>query len=636
MRLELVDVLFLLTIVAAISDSATAFLPTNHKTLLTQTTTFHQGVEHRRRSSSSSSSRRGWLPTTTTTAATTTRTQNNNHRFLASSSALSAAASYDETCDVLVLGSGPAGRAIAALLASSKGGMDVVVADTNFDTEWVPNYGVWTNEWDAILNAYEKMGVKLEGGAEGGCIDKEWQVTDCYFGGSFDIPTDQRVRLDRPYKRVDKGALQKSLTNTGFRTLYAKHISQAININMYTPAGSLLHDEEGTTIQLQKGSDGSIITVRAKLVIDSTGHETKLVMRETRDPAIPPGFQIAYGALVEVDESSVPDKTQVGPYAKEAMTLFDYRTDHFTGDAMLTKAEKAPTFMYAMPLKDNQIFFEETSLVARPGVSLQECKDRCDIRLEYHGIKVTKVLEEEFCYIPMGGALPARDQRIMGIGGAAVMVHPSTGYHLCRCLMGATAMAEAIQKEMAATTNTDGKPNLDKVAASAYHALWSPENIRQRNFAVFGGEFLMKQDVVGLRGFFDGFFKLPLELWGGFLAGWPGLPFNEAHGSWFARLWFGLNFIVRIPLPVALDMAASIAAYSISEGVPLPQSVTPLLGEPASYEYERSTDTIGDVAVKAEARKMIAASKVTKDLPVAFDEEKRTETVAEKEKVPVA
>lgn len=197
-------------------------------------------------------------------------------------------------------------------------------------------------------------------------------------------------------------------------------------------------------------------------------------------------------------------------------------------------------------------------------------------------------------------------------------------------------MAEAIQKEMAATTNADGKPNLDKVAASAYHALWSPENIRQRNFAVFGGEFLMKQDVVGLRGFFDGFFKLPLELWGGFLAGWPGLPFNEAHGSWFARLWFGLNFIVRIPLPVALDMAASIAAYSISEGVPLPQSVTPLLGEPASYEYERSTDTVGDVAVKAEARKMIADSKVTKDLPVAFDEEKKAETVAEKEKVPVA
>lgn len=181
--------------------------------------------------------------------------------------------------------------------------------------------------------------------------------------------------------------------------------------------------------------------------------------------------------------------------------------------------------------------------------------------------------------------------------------------------MGASHMAAAIQKEM-----SSDKPNLDKVSASAYHALWSPENIRQRNFAVFGGEFLMKQNVVGLRGFFDGFFMLPLPLWGGFLAGWPGLPYNENHESWLARLWFGLNFIVRIPLPVALDMAASIAAYTITEGVPLPQSVTPLLGEPKSYEYKRNSDTVGDVAVKAEARKLIQNSEVTKDLPVAFDD----------------
>lgn len=524
------------------------------------------------------------------------------------------AASYDEECDVLVLGSGPAGRAIASLLSSPKVGMKVSLADTNWDKEWVPNYGVWTNEWDAILEAYQSFGVRLEGGKEGGCIDWEWKVTDCFFGGSHDIPTTQRERLDRPYKRVDKDALRDALSNGSYTVLDAKHISQAINTNMYSPSGSLVHDETGTTIQLEQ-SNGKEITVRTKLLVDTTGHETKLVLRDTREPYSAPGFQIAYGCLVEVDETDVADKSKVGPYAKEAMTLFDYRTDHFDdkGEMTMSKAVKAPTFMYAMPLGDNQIFFEETSLVARPGVSLQECKDRCATRLEYHGIKVTKVLEEEFCYIPMGGALPVKDQRIMGLGGAAVMVHPSTGYHLCRCMMGATAMAAAIQKEMSVA-----EPNLDKVAASAYHALWTPENIRQRNFAVFGGEFLMKQDVVGLRGFFDGFFKLPLPLWGGFLAGWPGLPFNENHESWFARLWFGLNFIVRIPLPVAADMAASIAAYSITEGVPLPQSVTPLLGEPSSYEYDRNTDAVGDVAVKAEARKMITESSVTADVPVSF------------------
>ncbi len=42
--------------------------------------------------------------------------------------------------------------------------------------------------------------------------------------------------------------------------------------------------------------------------------------------------------------------------------------------------------------------------------------------------QVLSVEEEEFCAIPMGGCLPARPQRVIGVGGTAGMVHPSTGY----------------------------------------------------------------------------------------------------------------------------------------------------------------------------------------------------------------
>jgi len=383
-------------------------------------------------------------------------------------------------------------------------------------------------------------------------------------------------------------------------------------LNMYSPAGSLLHDEDGTTIQLQpKDAKSDLLTMRTKIVIDTTGHETKLVLKDTREPYTRPGFQIAYGALVEVDESKSSDLSQIGPYDKEAMTLFDYRTDHFDGDEGATiKATKAPTFMYAMPLEGNKIFFEETSLVARPAMSFQECKDRCFRRLKHLGIDATKIEEEEYCYIPMGGALPARDQRILGFGGAAAMVHPSTGYHLCRAMMGATDAAAAIRDELAKE-----KPNIDKAVASAYDSLWSPGNIRQRNFATFGGEFLMKQNIVGLRGFFDGFFRLPLELWGGFLAGWPGLAYNESHETWTKRMLFGLNFIIKLPPPVALDMFLSIVSYSIFENLSLIQSVTPFLGEPDSYEYKRNTDRIGDVSAKLEAVEMIKSSKAFAEMP---------------------
>ena len=533
---------------------------------------------------------------------------------------------YDDQCDVLVLGSGPAARAIASLLSADKQ-LDVLLSDQRLDSEWPANYGVWKQEWQAILDRYAAAGVTLKGGQAGQAIDREWPVTDCYFGGSFGIPTTQRMRLDRPYCRVDRNALRDSLTSaTTYRTLQANHMSQAIGINLYTPTNSLVHDAEGTTIQLQT-ANGNTRTIRSKLVVDCTGHETKLVLRDSHDQTnLPPGFQIAYGVLVNVDETNSPDRSMIGPYDKEAMTLFDYRTDHYDSADKPTqqKVAAAPTFMYAMPLTGNQIFFEETSLVARPAVSFQECKDRCIQRLSHLGIAVTAVQEEEFCYIPMGGALPAKDQRIVGLGGAAAMVHPSTGFHLCRCMMGAADVAEVLRDELLLSSSSSSSgseqqaPNLDRAAANAYHALWSPENVRQRNFAVFGGEFLMKQDVVGLRGFFDGFFRLPEPLWAGFLAGWPGLPNNSQHERWWARMWFGLSFIVRIPFPVALDMALSIASYSLSQGAPLPQSVTPFLGAPDSFEYRPNQDGVGDVAAKQEARSMIQASKTTEDLPVAF------------------
>jgi hypothetical protein len=131
----------------------------------------------------------------------------------------------------------------------------------------------------------------------------------------------------------------------------------------------------------------------------------------------------------------------------------------------------------------------------------------------------------------------------------------------------------------------------------------------------------MKQTVVGLRGFFNGFFQLPLELWAGFLAGWPGLPNNNRHESWQARIWFGINFLTRLPAQVALEMIAAIVGYSLSEGAPLPQSVTPFLGAPPSYEYQDfAMETVGDPKAKAEAKRLIMTSKITELVPPAFDE----------------
>jgi len=192
-----------------------------------------------------------------------------------------------------------------------------------------------------------------------------------------------------------------------------------------------VHDDAGSTVLLESrdgaGNGGPTrMRVRARLVVDCTGHETRVVLRDDRVRSTPPGYQIAYGCLARVDESSAPpdaaDPAAVGPYSKDAMTLFDYRTDHFAdGSVELAGAIADPTFMYAMPLGSDRIFFEETSLVARPALSFMECKERCMARLAHLGITVTEIEEEEYCYIPMGGPLPAKDQRVVGYGGAAAM-----------------------------------------------------------------------------------------------------------------------------------------------------------------------------------------------------------------------
>ena len=124
----------------------------------------------------------------------------NRPSLYASSNSIS---SYNEDCDVLVLGSDPAARAIATLLSSPSPSqkLDILLADSNYDRPWVPNYGLWTDEWNAISDRFKQDFDHVLGSE---CIDQEWLVTDCYFGGSFDIRTEQRLRVDRPYIRIAK------------------------------------------------------------------------------------------------------------------------------------------------------------------------------------------------------------------------------------------------------------------------------------------------------------------------------------------------------------------------------------------------------------------------------------------------
>ncbi|GMH47841.1 hypothetical protein TrRE_jg6518 [Triparma retinervis] len=201
----------------------------------------------------------------------------------------------------------------------------------------------------------------------------------------------------------------------------------------------------------------------------------------------------------------------------------------------------------------------------------------------------------------MGGGVTRPGQRIIPVGAAAGMVHPSTGYQICRTLSCNLDVADAIVKELGRGSDFDA----DLASARINDAVWTSEAIKQRNFALFGGDFLMKQKVGGLQGFFEGFFELPFPMWSGFLAGMKNLPNNDKHETWHARLLFGVTFLTKLPPRVGLSLVASILTYTLKDGTDLIQSVTPLFGDPDSYmDAMKFRDAKGDEQAKREAMEM--------------------------------
>ena len=517
--------------------------------------------------------------------------------------------------DVAVIGGGPAAYTIAALLSRQQ--HSVALIDPRPEGSWPNNYGSWRIEWEALAKRLE-MPELLD------CVNTDWAITDCFFGGSFDTPFDERTRLDKPYLQVDrlklKAALQAKHAEGGVRLVEGSVRASTVAPNLFDT--DLVHDATGSTITVSPGGE----TVRTRVVVDATGFESRMVAREAGGELwaeLPPGYQIAYGMTVDVPSGSL------GPYAAEAMTLFDYRTDHLEGTDMLTDAEERPSFVYVMPAGAADgggvtAFFEETSLVGRGARRLEFplLKRRLERRLQHHGVAydAASVREEEYCYIPMGGNLPEPTQRLVPFGGAANTVHPATGYQLCRMLCSSTDVAAALSRELRRGADFDA----DAAAAAAHGALWPRASRLQRDFAIFGGEFLGDQPVEILRGFFGAFFALRGEVWGGFLAGWPGLPGNEHHATWSARLRFGVEIFVKFPPKVLAAFVGYLASFTATYGPLVLRSIfTPVFelggGAPADEadaplrarrQRARDVYVTGDAAAKREAVEMLRAGRV--------------------------
>lgn len=372
-----------------------------------------------------------------------------------------------KTTDVLVIGAGPAGLSLARALGER--GINVVCVDPALERAWPNNYGTWLDELIPL-------------GLDD-CVSRVWKHTSVY-------TSDKKTVLTRAYARVDRVLLKRRLlercADSG-RVIVAR--AKASKVDVTTSSDwSMVHLDIGN--------------VNARIVVDATGHALRFVKLAGGAPE--PGYQAAYGIECEIEDD-------LTAFSSEEMLLMDYRDDHMKGE-LSEVSQNEPTFLYVMPMEGKRVFFEETSLVANPAMEFDKLKHRLYKRLDHYGIRVARVLDEENCLIPMGGALPDASQRVVAYGGAAAFVHPATGYMIARALTLADRTADGIVEALSKGGSAD------RLARQVWCHTWNERMLSQRDFLNYGGSYLQKIDLTKTRDFFQAFFKLPQEQWGGFLS----------------------------------------------------------------------------------------------------------------------
>ncbi|MFR9752319.1 lycopene cyclase family protein [Nocardia sp. 004] len=142
----------------------------------------------------------------------------------------------------------------------------------------------------------------------------------------------------------------------------------------------------------------------------------------------------AHGIFVEAEKAA--------PMVAEGEgLLLDWRPENGAGP------DEPPSFLYAVPIGDGTVIFEETSLGLRGGMPQHELRKRTLNRLAAHGIRLTGTEPSEAAHYPLDQPPPRKGRaRAIPFGARGGMMHPCTGYSVADALTLADTAVTALRQ----------------------------------------------------------------------------------------------------------------------------------------------------------------------------------------------
>jgi lycopene beta-cyclase len=317
----------------------------------------------------------------------------------------------DAACDVLVVGAGPAGRALAGACAVR--GLRTALVDPAPERAWRITYGAWSADLPADLPA-SAVAARARGRAVA--------LTERELGWEYSV-------LDVPGLRAH---LDAGLAGVAVRA------GRAVGV-----------DTHGVRL-----ADGTSVT--ARVVVDAGGYRQPLRPARAR----PAAEQTAYGLIV--------DEHTAAPVVASGEALFmDWTAPEPEAGA------DWPTFLYAVPLGGGRVLLEETSLARRPGLPTPQLRARLLARLSRAGVRPGGDGAHEEVHFPVDSPR-YRSPDTLGFGAAAPLMHPATGFSVSTTLRLAPAVADALAAHLPADPRAAlaaARTVLWPPAARAVHAL---------------------------------------------------------------------------------------------------------------------------------------------------------------------